>query len=240
MNTFCEIKPELPKQVGSISGIVLQGRRDAFNWVPTPYTLNPQPDTLSWVNPETKWAFLNPFHAVIPGFEWVLGHNGLGHGMFPSSCGVGEISGIVLQGRRDAFNWVLHTPFQDCPVGFWVSGLEGRYAASWVYPVPSTRHPMLASTRDEESSAVGSLRDRAAGAPRRFQLGTPYTSSSSLLRSSLQMRDAQVYEPQIRALLGTASHFRKVVFLGSRRCQLGTPHNLNPKPDTPCWVNHEV
>jgi len=33
------------------------------------------------------------------------------------------------------------------------------------------------------------------------------TSSSALLLSSLELRDTKVYEPQIRALLGTASHF---------------------------------
>ena len=31
--------------------------------------------------------------------------------------------------------------------------------------------------------------------------------SSSLLLSSLELRDTKVYEPYIRALLGTASHF---------------------------------
>jgi hypothetical protein len=33
---------------------------------------------------------------------------------------------------------------------------------------------------------------------------------SSLLLSSLELRDTQVYEPQIRALLGTALHFCEV------------------------------
>ena len=40
--------------------------------------------------------------------------------------------------------------------------------------------------------------------------------SSSLL-SSLELSDTKVYEPQIRALLGTASHFCKVVVLKSSR-----------------------
>ena len=35
--------------------------------------------------------------------------------------------------------------------------------------------------------------------------------SSSLLLSSLGLSDTQVYEPQIRALLGTASHFCELV-----------------------------
>ena len=34
-----------------------------------------------------------------------------------------------------------------------------------------------------------------------------FFSSSSLLRSSLELGDAEVYEPRIRGLLGTASHF---------------------------------
>ena len=43
------------------------------------------------------------------------------------------------------------------------------------------------------------------------------TVSSSLLLSSLELSDTQVYEPQIRALLGTASHFCKVVVLKLKR-----------------------
>jgi len=37
--------------------------------------------------------------------------------------------------------------------------------------------------------------------------------SSSLLLSGLELSDTQVYEPQIRALLGTAPHFCEVVVL---------------------------
>ena len=37
--------------------------------------------------------------------------------------------------------------------------------------------------------------------------------SSSLVLSSLELNDTQDYEPQIRALLGTASHFSEVVVL---------------------------
>ena len=39
---------------------------------------------------------------------------------------------------------------------------------------------------------------------------------SSVLLSSLELRDTKVYEPQIRALLGTASHFCEVVVLKLR------------------------
>ena len=40
--------------------------------------------------------------------------------------------------------------------------------------------------------------------------------SSSVLFSSLELSDTQVYEPQIRALLRTASHFCEVVVLKLR------------------------
>jgi len=43
----------------------------------------------------------------------------------------------------------------------------------------------------------------------------PY-SSSSLLLSRLELSETQVYEPYIRALLGTASHFCEVVVLLTR------------------------
>ena len=43
--------------------------------------------------------------------------------------------------------------------------------------------------------------------------GGPAGGSSSLLLSSLELSGTKVYEPQIRALLGTASHFCEVVVL---------------------------
>jgi len=48
----------------------------------------------------------------------------------------------------------------------------------------------------------------------------PETSSSSLLLSCLELSDTQVREPQIRALLGTALHFCKVVVLKLRTPQV--------------------
>jgi len=51
--------------------------------------------------------------------------------------------------------------------------------------------------------------------------GTPQTSSSLLL-SSLELSDTTVYEPYIRALLGTASHFCEVVVLKLRTVPIGT------------------
>ena len=47
-------------------------------------------------------------------------------------------------------------------------------------------------------------------------------SSSSLLRSSLELSDTTIYEPQIRAHLGTFSHFCLVVVLKLRTVPLGT------------------
>jgi len=46
--------------------------------------------------------------------------------------------------------------------------------------------------------------------------GRSWSSSSSLLLSSLELSDTKTYEPQIRALLGTASHFCEVVVLKLR------------------------
>ena len=45
----------------------------------------------------------------------------------------------------------------------------------------------------------------------------------SVLLSSLELSDAKVYEPQIRALLGTASHFCEAVVL-----KLRTVKNIGP------------
>ena len=51
-------------------------------------------------------------------------------------------------------------------------------------------------------------------------------SSSSLLLSSLELSDATIYEPQIRALLETAPHFCQAVVLEFRTVPLGTALNL--------------
>ena len=59
---------------------------------------------------------------------------------------------------------------------------------------------------------------------------------SSLLLSSLELSDAQVYEPFIRAPFGTASHFCRIVVLKLRTCHhpspIRTPSFLIPKPLT--------
>ena len=46
-----------------------------------------------------------------------------------------------------------------------------------------------------------------------FSLGGGTVTSSSLLLSSLALIDTQVYEPEIRARLGTAAHFCTAVVL---------------------------
>jgi len=48
-------------------------------------------------------------------------------------------------------------------------------------------------------------------------------SSSSLLLSRLELSDTKVYEPQIRALLGTASHFCELVVLKFKTVDAGSP-----------------
>ena len=58
----------------------------------------------------------------------------------------------------------------------------------------------------------------------------PRPSSSSLLLSRLKLGETQIYAPQIRALLGTASHFYEVVVLELRTVPIGTaPQPLNAR-----------
>ena len=63
--------------------------------------------------------------------------------------------------------------------------------------------------------------------------------SSSLLHSSPELSDKKVYEPQIQALLGTASHFCQVVVLnlgtgsggaGDGVCDAGRDHRARHGP----------
>jgi len=63
-------------------------------------------------------------------------------------------------------------------------------------------------------------------------------SSSSLLLSSLELSDTKVYEPQIRALLGTASHqialSRSLICTAARRNQAACGTNQGDK--TQGWL----
>jgi len=64
------------------------------------------------------------------------------------------------------------------------------------------------------------------------------TFSSALLLSSLELSDAKVYEPQIRALLGTASHFCEVVVLKLRTVPTPMPSPPRPMPQPPRQTGH--
>ena len=65
----------------------------------------------------------------------------------------------------------------------------------------------------------GGLRDSAMPAGLHF-------FSSSLLLSSLELSDTNVYEPYIRARLGTAAHFCEGVVLNLRTVPIGTALSL--------------
>ena len=63
-------------------------------------------------------------------------------------------------------------------------------------------------------------------------------SLSSFLLSSLELSDTNVYEPSIRALLGTATHFCAVVVFESRRVLNTQPEAVNPQPADPTPFVH--
>jgi len=65
---------------------------------------------------------------------------------------------------------------------------------------------------------------RVQGKP--FHAEWAMASSSSVLLSSLELSDTQVYEPEIRALLGTASHFCEVIFLKLKTVPIGAARSL--------------
>jgi len=60
-------------------------------------------------------------------------------------------------------------------------------------------------------------------------------ASSSLLLSSLELSDAQMYEPSIRAILGSAAHFCEAIVLKSR-----TRITKSPVPDKCCVRWHHA
>ena len=72
---------------------------------------------------------------------------------------------------------------------------------------------------DMVAVAVGAL----DGENENTMMTVPPSLLTTLLLSSLELSDTKVYEPQIRALLGTASRFCEVVVLK-------VPSSPNPAP----------
>jgi len=70
----------------------------------------------------------------------------------------------------------------------------------------STCHA-ISGTLSQRTGGLGGTGRAEAVVLRRAGRARADASSSSLLLSSLELSDTQVYEPYIRALLGTASHF---------------------------------
>jgi len=80
------------------------------------------------------------------------------------------------------------------------------------YPLPSfSRH--LFEVRRVGCAGVSKSRDGCAGAICQGTASVAIFSSFSFLLSSLELSDTKVYEPCIRARLGTAAHFCEVVVL---------------------------
>jgi len=91
-----------------------------------------------------------------------------------------------------------------------------------LHPTPYTRHPAPCIIHPESFTL------NPQHAP---WLPTPNPQpSSSLLPSSLESSDTQVYEPSTRALLGTASHFSEVVILKLRRVAQVISNRLTTSP----------
>ena len=81
---------------------------------------------------------------------------------------------------------------------------------------PHSGLPRQNIARSKRRSVTVSVQGQAQLAARRIERGGSSESSSSVLLSSLEMSDAKVYEPYIRARLGTAAHFCEVVVLKLR------------------------
>ena len=73
-------------------------------------------------------------------------------------------------------------------------------------PTYITKYTSIQSSILGISPSILAHKDKTRGSAR-------YSPLLSLLLSSLELSDTQVYEPKIRALLGTASHFCEVVVL---------------------------
>jgi len=80
---------------------------------------------------------------------------------------------------------------------------------------------VIQKSMSQGSKSMSCAGDRGAVPPPRQDGGPPRHAaprtrplSSSVLLSSLELSDTKVYEPEIRALLGTASHFSEALATG--------------------------
>ena len=105
-----------------------------------------------------------------------------------------------------------------------------------------TRDPKswnLNQTADEKDSVSDVFFDPLYGCTSGPLSPQPSTLSPFLL-SSLELGDTTIYEPQIRALLGTAPYFCPAPVLKQRTVSLlrsASPSTLTPKPST---LNHQT
>jgi len=85
---------------------------------------------------------------------------------------------------------------------------------------PDTRNPPSGTPYSEPEPETRNRNPKPQFSNTRGEAGEDQTASwcspSSLLFSSLELIDTQVYEPETRALLGTASHFCQAVVLKLR------------------------
>jgi len=107
--------------------------------------------------------------------------------------------------------------------GYRSKALGGRSKEELLKDVVHVVRKLTSSTRrqllDAAESAATQFWSNGAGLAV-VLLETGKISSSSLLLSSLELSDTKVYEPCIRALLGTASHFCQVAVLKLRTVPL--------------------
>jgi len=72
---------------------------------------------------------------------------------------------------------------------------------------------LIPTLTDPFALGIGECRGHDGVPDRQCRIQSESSSSSSLLFSSLEWSDAQVYEPQLRALIGTAAYLCEVVDL---------------------------
>ena len=92
---------------------------------------------------------------------------------------------------------------------------------STLNPQPSTLNPQPSTLNPQPSTLHPQAGSRACR-----HTCSGHRSSSSLLLSSLELSDTTIYEPSIRAFLGTASHSCSVIVLKLRTFLFGTALNL--------------
>ena len=134
--------------------------------------------------------------------------------------GVGGRVGAGECARARCFAIAAGARLHPCVVVWGLGSIVQRFPPPSPTP-PAPPYPLPDTPTNFQASTFSTWRSRIPSSVSVYS-----SSSSSLLLSSLELSDTKVYGPQIRALLGTASHFCEIAVLNVRTLPIGKALSL--------------